>query len=147
MRIIAGGTLKTASKPEDRDDPQQGLELFLELCRIWDAAVPKPLRGEDPSLLSRFLELSDSDNGVAQADLRKELKVSQPQISRLALRLKKAGLVTDNIPVADGRVRLTKLTPTGKELLHKLWLDLKYKRQLFRSTAEKLQDDADNRGW
>lgn len=140
--------LKRAAKPADPDDPQQGLELFLELHDIWEAKIPAALRGEDPRLLSRFLELCDSEEGVSQADLRRYLKTDQPRISRLAKRLRETGLVSDDIPRTDGRVRQTKLTPEGHELLHRLWADLKYKRKWFRSAIEKAKDDAEDlEGW
>jgi DNA-binding MarR family transcriptional regulator len=140
--------LKRAAKPEDQDDPQQGLELFLELYDIWVAKTPAALRAEDPRFLSSFLRLCDSAEGISQANLRKALKVDQPRISRLAKRLKKLGIVRDDIPLTDGRIRLTKLTPEGHELVRRLWADLKGMRLNFRSAIEKAKDDAESwDGW
>ena len=137
--------MKISKEPIDQDDPQQGLELFLQLAEIWYKCIPPALRGEDPRLLSRFLEVCNSEKGVPQSGLRIALGLGQSKVSRLAAKAKKSGLMRDDIPRADGRLRLTKLTPEGEDVLYKLWRELKSERKNFMSKEEhrKMWDEVD----
>ena len=128
------------NNPQLLEDPREGLKLFVGLYQVWEATITESLRGEEPGLLSRFLELCDTCAGVSQTvlceSLCKRFNVDQSQISRLSKKLRNAGLVRRDIPQEDGRRRLTKLTPEGLKLLRKLWKELN-------TTSKKLRDDAE----
>lgn len=130
----------TDTNADNVSDPQ-GLELFLQLWLVWEAAIPPALKSEDPQKLAKLLELCDSEEGISQSKLRRALSLDQPAMSRLSTRIRKTKLITDSIPRPDGRVRLTKLTAAGQKVFHALRSDLTKTKVSYKSPSEQAKEE------
>lgn len=130
------GPRSTGNRDEVKED-QQGDQLFLKMSQIWAFAMPPVFKGENPQLAAKLLELAGLPEGVSQTQLKQDLGLDQSRASRLCTRLKKEGWVTEDIPRGDGRLRFIRLTPTARESLQKLRMDLTNACATLRSAAEK----------
>jgi DNA-binding MarR family transcriptional regulator len=90
-------------------------ELFMKMWTAWESTVPKVLVRENPRILIRFLELSASDEGIFQQELKRQLGLNQPRISKLTQKLIGAQWIVLLTPDEDKRKRTAFLTKTGRQ--------------------------------
>jgi DNA-binding MarR family transcriptional regulator len=115
---------RSSGSQEERAEHAQGVQLFLKMSNIWELAVPGGLKGKNPRMGAKLLELAEPPQGVSQSSLPNELRLNESVTSRLLARLKKEGWVAIEIPRRDGRLRIIRLTPTARAGLEQLRSDL-----------------------
>ncbi|MBV9568753.1 MAG: winged helix-turn-helix transcriptional regulator [Hyphomicrobiales bacterium] len=81
--------------------------------------------------------------GLRHLEIEAELLLAQHNVSRLVDRLEKAGLVERRPVAEDGRGQLVKLTPSGRDLLRRMWPA--YRGAIARHVGRKLGGDAQAR--
>ena len=102
-------------------------EVFGTFVRIWSAwwsGVPAVLARQEPSVVARLLNLGLLEEGISQSDLRRELGVNQPRLSKLMKKLVRAGWIRVRRPKTDSRLKLMTTTAAGREKIMGLKADL-----------------------
>jgi DNA-binding MarR family transcriptional regulator len=97
-----------------------GTSLFREMWREWRSKIPERLANEDPETLIRLLELCDNDSGVFQSEVKRELGVNQPKLSKLTRKLVDQAWITVKKSEKDGRVTPMKTTRIAQKWLSNL---------------------------
>jgi len=115
-----------------------GTDLLLKLWSKWNSAMPRSLRRVKPEILIRLLTFEIPEEGISLTDLRRELGLNQPHISKLTKKLVKVGWVRVKASASDGRVVLLTMTVLGREVLTKVEESLKTSlRMVFSSKPAK----------
>ena len=99
---------------------ERGTDLFVQMSSIWRAGLPNTIVKEDPTTLIRILRLGMAEGGMSQSDLKRELGINQPRLSKLTSKLVDAGWAAVERPKADGRVRLVTTTKAAQDRLASL---------------------------
>ncbi|MBV9114395.1 MAG: winged helix-turn-helix transcriptional regulator [Hyphomicrobiales bacterium] len=81
--------------------------------------------------------------GLRHLEIQAELLLAQHNVSRLVDRLQKAGLVERRPVAEDGRGQLVKITPSGRDLLRRMWPA--YRAAIARHVGRKLGGEAQAR--
>jgi DNA-binding MarR family transcriptional regulator len=89
------------------------LAEFTRMWEIWRSILPDRLRREDAGVLLRFLQLTESKD-IFQTELKSQLGVNQPRLSKLTQKLVEEGWIKLERPVDDGRKRRAVLTSEGR---------------------------------
>ena len=97
-----------------------GTELFLEMWSKWWTALPDSLVNEDPRVLIRLLKLGVPDEGISQADLKRELGINQPRLSKFMKKLLMLRWIKVRESGADGRLRLMTTTAIARDRIASL---------------------------
>ncbi len=97
---------------------------FLRAHRHNMAAVEAEFRAGGYPPLSWYdvlLELKRAQTGLRAVDLERRLLVAQYNVSRLLLRMERAGLIHRTADPADRRGRRLHLTDRGRQLQEEMW--------------------------
>jgi DNA-binding MarR family transcriptional regulator len=100
--------------------------LFFALKRAHQASL-RPARqiasasGVTPARFDMLYALSQSPYGTRQSDLRRELGVSAPTVSRMLRSLESLGLVTRRRASQDTRQRIVELTSEGAAVVREVF--------------------------
>jgi DNA-binding MarR family transcriptional regulator len=101
-----------------------GFDLFVAMSSKWKSRVPAILASQEPSLLARLLNASSVAKGIAQSELRRELGINQPRLSKLMQKLVEAGWIEVKRSKADSREQLATATAAGRSAMANLKSDL-----------------------
>jgi DNA-binding MarR family transcriptional regulator len=94
-----------------------GTELFLSLWAAWESVAPAALLHQNPRIVLTLLERSARPGGVFQTELKQELGVNQPYLSKLSHKMHSAGWIKITKPKNDRRRCLTTTTAAGTQAL------------------------------
>jgi DNA-binding MarR family transcriptional regulator len=94
---------------------------YCKMWTEWKKAVPERLAAEDPLILSRYLTHASSEAGVSRSDLKRELGLKQPRVSKLSTKLRDEKWI-ENVPKSqgDGRVEFIRTTSIAKKVMANL---------------------------
>ena len=93
------------------------IDQFLAMWTMWRSVVPPALRKEDAELLIRILQRGLSEDGISQSQLRSDLGINQPRLSKLIRKLVRLGWMSVSTCEDDGRMVLLTTTPEAKQRL------------------------------
>jgi DNA-binding MarR family transcriptional regulator len=103
---------------------EEVFDAFVRKWSTWWSGVPDRLARQESSLVVRLLTLGLRRGGISQADVRRELQINQPRLSKLADKLHKAGWIKVKTSTGDRRIRLIATTVKAQEKLATLRKDL-----------------------
>jgi DNA-binding MarR family transcriptional regulator len=99
-------------------------EVFELLVRIWSAwwsGAPSAIGRQESSVVVRLLSLGSREGGISQSDLKRQLGIAQPRLSKLTKKLLRVGWIKIRKPGTgrefkkqDNRVRLMTTTAEGE---------------------------------
>jgi DNA-binding MarR family transcriptional regulator len=104
------------------------LNLFITMSSIWREHVPPALVHESPKTLTRILELGLAAPGISHSTMRSHLGLSQPEMSKIAVKLADLGWIEVTRLETDRRSKLITTTAAGRSLLSSLKADLNRSR-------------------
>jgi DNA-binding MarR family transcriptional regulator len=81
---------------------------FESLVRIWSAwwsRVPSAFERQESSVVVHLLTLGLREGGISQSELKRELGIAQPRLSKLTKKLLRAGWIKVRKPSAQGEVK------------------------------------------
>jgi len=104
-------------------------EVFDALVRTWSVwwfKVPDRLARQESSLVVRLLTLGSREGGILQSELKQELGIAQPRLSKLMekLKKKKVGWIQVGRSEKDRRVWLMTTTAAAQDSVAALKKDL-----------------------
>lgn len=100
-------------------------DAFVRVWLEWWSGVPDRLARQESSLVVRLLTLGLREGGIQQSELKRQLGIAQPRLSKLMVKLgkKKVGWIQVKAGT-DRRVRLMTTTAAGETELAALKGDL-----------------------
>jgi DNA-binding MarR family transcriptional regulator len=101
-----------------------GLDLFVSMWSTWLSRIPSGLSRQEPTVLTRLLALGLREQGISQSDLRRELGMNQPRLSKLMQKLLGAGWIRIRTSKTDSRVKLMTTTAAARDRIAVLKADL-----------------------
>src|SRR4051812_18220633 len=90
----------------------------------WHPRIQKSLANEDPSILVRLLDLAGLKDGISQCHLKSALRLNQPRLSKLMIKLRKLKWVEERKLATDRRASLTTTTAKAVTFMATLELEL-----------------------
>ena len=102
-----------------------GTETFVQMWLKWRSALPATLVREDPLILIRLSQLCQRGEGVSQSELKRELGINQPRLSKLMKKLEREQWITIRGSEADERLRLMTTTTMARDRMASLEADLR----------------------
>ena len=103
---------------------EAGSKLFVSMLAVWSKQVPARLTHQSPGALLRLLELGSRAGGISQLELRQELGITQPHLSKLMHKLVLERWVRVKEPKIDRRRKLVTTTAAARALLATLKSEL-----------------------
>jgi DNA-binding MarR family transcriptional regulator len=107
--------------------PAQNDAAFDEVVRIWStwwSRAPTALARQEPSMVARLLNLGLRKEGISQSDLRRELGMNQPRLSKLMKKLVRTGWIRIRRSKTDNRVKLMTTTAPARDRIATMKSDL-----------------------
>jgi DNA-binding MarR family transcriptional regulator len=101
-----------------------GLDILVAMRATWWSHVPVALAREEPGMLTRLLDLGLRARGISQSELRRELGINQPRLSKLMKKLLDERWIRVKQSETDSRVKLMTTTPTARDRIASLRTDL-----------------------
>ena len=102
-------------------------EAFAAFVRVWSgwwSRVPDRLARQESSLVVRLLTLGLQEGGISQAELKRELRIAQPRLSKLMVKLEKVGWIQMKASKTDRRIKLMTTTVKARGRVNALKQDL-----------------------
>ena len=101
-------------------------DAFVRVWFEWWSGAPDRLARQESSLVVRLLTLGLQEGGIQQSELKRQLGIAQPRLSKLMEKLgkKKAGWIQVKRSETDRRVWLMTTTTAGEARLAALKADL-----------------------
>lgn len=142
------GSAISESKPRRSSSPEEA--AFVSLLRTTDMLsrhLTQVLKAEDLSQTQYNVLriLRGAPDGLACGEIGNRMITRDPDITRLLDRLEKRGLISRRRETKDRRMVLTRITPTGLEVLERLDKPVQdaHRKQLGHLGRERLQTLAD----
>jgi MarR family len=101
-----------------------GFDIFVAMRSTWWSHVPIALAREEPGMLSRLLGLGSRAGGISQSELRRELGINQPRLSKLIKKLHDERWIRVKQSETDSRVKLMTTTATARDTIASLRTEL-----------------------
>jgi DNA-binding MarR family transcriptional regulator len=90
-------------------------DQFVAKWQTWTTQIPPVLARQAPGLITRLLDLASREGGIFQSELRRELKINQPRLSKLVRKLRKLRWVSVKKSKTDTRFSIVTTTAIGRE--------------------------------
>jgi len=69
---------------------EDAFDALVRVWSVWWSGAPDGLSRQESSLVVRFLSLGLRQGGISQSDIKRELGIAQPRLSKLMAKLLKA---------------------------------------------------------
>jgi hypothetical protein len=106
----------------NKDD--EAFDALVRTWSVWWSKVPDRLARQESSLVVRLLTLGLRQGGISQSELKQELGIAQPRLSKLMVKLLKIKWIKVQRSETDRRVWLMTTTAAAQDRMVALKGDL-----------------------
>jgi hypothetical protein len=99
-------------------------DAFVRVWSVWWSGVPDRLARQESSFVVRLLTLGLREGGISQSELKLELGIAQPRLSKLMAKLLKEKWIEVKSSKTDGRIGLMTTTVKAQGRMAPLKQDL-----------------------
>jgi len=99
-------------------------DAFVRVWAVWWSGVPDRLARQESSLVVRLLTLGLREGGMPQSELKRQLGIAQPRLSKLMAKLLKVKWIKVTTSKTDRRSRLMTTTAAAQDRLAALKTDI-----------------------